>query len=198
MDTKFCHCGGTHCFGHSDLNECVRFASQWLAIRWTTPLQKEPPLLSEPAPIWVGTGYLPPIGLCTTNDHPTDPPTQPRACIYSPLPERTGIWSLFLLQQTNPKPHSIYSCTNLSDSDLPFSILTSEPNIITIQQLLQSVSPQMLSLSMPWPHTTLQQTSNDVIGLISNVIAAQLKRMIGDLQLDTKISHSMETTFQLY
>ena len=40
----------------------------------------------------------------------------------------------------------------------------------TTQQLLQSISPQMLSLGMLWPCTTLQQTSHDVTGSISQVM----------------------------
>ena len=39
---------------------------------------------------------------------------------------------------------------------LPFSFLLLSSAFLTAQQLPQSISPQMLSLSMPWPHTTLQ------------------------------------------
>ena len=111
-----------------------------------------------------------PLDLCNQRPPYTHPPSHPRTCIHSPLPGRTDNWSLFLLQQTTPKSLSIYNHIYTSNSELPFSILTSEPNIITIQQLPWSVSPHMPSHSMPWSCTTLQQTSHDVIGLTSNVM----------------------------
>ena len=122
--------------------------------------------------MWVSTVYFPPIGLCTANDHCTHTlhPTQGHACA---LPHQEGqVPDLYCsCNFDHSKTLSLYHFTYPSHSDL-FSILTSEPNKITNQQLPWSISPQMPSLSMPWPCTTLQQTSHDVISLISNVMCS--------------------------
>ena len=56
----------------------------------------------------------------------------------------------------------------------------------------------MLSLDISQPCTTLQQTSHNVIGLISNVMLGQLKRMTSDPQLSIMITHLLDATFQHY
>ena len=82
MDTKFHHCGGTHCLGHSDLNEMCEL---WVTVtghlqvtvtlsRWTAPLKKEPSALNKLASILVSTGIFPPNGLYATKNHPTNIP----------------------------------------------------------------------------------------------------------------------------
>ena len=113
-------------------------------------------------------------GCMHTNQWPpyTHPPSQPGVCICSPLPGRTGAWSLFLLLTTTPKPLSIHKCTYPSNSDLSifhpdFWAQYYKPS----SSYPRSVIPQVLSLdSMPSPCTTLQQASHDVIGLISKVM----------------------------
>ena len=135
------------------------------------PTPKELPPLSELIPSWIGTGYFPPI---RHNQQPPykHPQSQTRKCIWSPYQEGQVLVLYHSCNFNQSKEISIYNHTYPSNPDLPFSVLTPEPKIITNQQLPLSISSQMLSLSMLWPCTTLQQTSHNVIGLMSNVMCS--------------------------
>ena len=99
-------------------------------------------------------------------------PSIPAWGMHLPSLARKTRYQMSIAPVNHSKALPIYNHTYPSHSDLPFSILTSQPNKITNQQLPWSVSPWMPSLSMPWPCTTLQQTSHAVISLISNVICS--------------------------
>ena len=142
-----------------------------------------------------------PFGLALVIFHPSScmqpvttlhiPSIPPQGMHVLSFARKEGTWSLFLLQQTTSKSISIYHCTYPSNSDLCLSILTSEPNIITNQQLPRASVLRCWASAChdhAWPYN---KPAMMLLAYFLMSCAAELKRMTGDLQLNMK----KKTTF---
>ena len=180
MVHKFLHCGGAHWLGHSDPPNvwALSYTDQSSTGHSDLIVDEQPNSLRN----YLHLVNWSPFGSALVISHPLGC-AQPTTTLHTPsitsqgmhlvsLTRKDRYWVSIIPAINHSKTLSIYNCTYPSHSDLPFSILTSEPKLITNQQLPQSLSPQMPSLGMLWPHTTLQQTSHDANGLISNVMCS--------------------------
>ena len=153
MDTKINDHEESHCLGHSDLNKMCEL---WVTVTshpqvivtlaWANNPTPEGLPHSKPGIHWVSRL----LDYAQWWSPYTHPPSHPRDWICSPSPERTGT----LLYTPVQTPYFLHTAP--ANLFLSFTSCFWAQHL-TIQQLPWIISPQMLSLSTSWLHTTLQQ-----------------------------------------
>ena len=158
MDTKINYHEESQCLGHSDLNKMCELQVTVMGhpqviviLAWANNCTPKGLPHWRPGIHWVNRLNSKPIKLCTVT-----------TTLHTPSIPSQGLHMLsFTRKDRYP---SLHSCSNtLFHSYLPQQFYFFHfPSCfwtqhLTIQQLPQGISPQMLSLGVPWLHITLQQ-----------------------------------------